>query len=157
MSIREPALWLNELSELSGRFKELLERELAHLSSWPVLNLPDFAQAKIQLSRKLEQLESERVQWLSSQGQHERGRLAMREALHKQPNGSQLLKLWEHAMGILQACQPLNQQAGLSINLLGQQTRRSLDILTGNAALPATYGKQGQQAGGYLRGSLGQA
>ena len=105
MSIREPALWLNELSELSGRFKELLERELAHLSSWPVLNLPDFAQAKIQLSRKLEQLESERVQWLSSQGQHERGRLAMREALHKQPNGSQLLKLWEHAMGILQACQ----------------------------------------------------
>lgn len=157
MSIREPALWLNELSELSARFKDLLERELAHLSSWPVLNLPDFAQAKTQLSRKLEQLESERVQWLVSQGQRDYGRLAMREALHTQANGSQLLQLWEHTMSILKTCQPLNQQAGLSITLLGQQTRRSLDILTGNAALPSTYGKQGQQPGGFLRGSLGQA
>ncbi|REH36735.1 FlgN protein [Paraperlucidibaca baekdonensis] len=157
MSLRDPALWLNELSELSGRFKDLLERELAHLSNWPVLNLPDFAQAKTQLSRQLECLESERVQWLSSQGQRERGRLAMREALHALPNGSQLLHVWEHAVSVLKACQPLNQQAGLSISLLGQQTRRSLDILTGNAALPATYGKQGQQSGGYLRGSLGQA
>lgn len=157
MSIREPAQWLHELSELSGRFKELLERELAHLSSWPVLNLPDFAQAKTQLTRQLEAIEDERLRWLASQGQQARGRLAMREALHTLPNGRQLLQLWEHAMSILKTCQPLNQQAGLSITLLGQQTRRSLDILTGNAALPATYGKQGQHRAGYLRGSLGQA
>jgi flagella synthesis protein FlgN len=50
---------------------------------------------------------------------------------------------WSQLMLICSECKPLNEQNGMSINLLSRHTKRSLHILKGKPEFANTYGPDG--------------
>lgn len=142
MPARNPSVWIPELARTAHRFKTVLEAELKLLSQWPVDNLSDLAQEKAQLTLQLERLESERQLWLRERGIADMSRSSMSAALGAEPEGRHLFDAWCQALHTIKECQPLNQQVGLSIHLMAQTTRRSIEILTG-APQQSTYGRAG--------------
>lgn len=156
MPARNPAVWISELAKTASRFKVVLETELRLLSQWPVDNLSDLAQEKAQLTFQLERLESERHLWLRERGASQPTRSTMASTLALEAHGQSLFDQWCAAMDIVKACQPLNQQVGLSIHLMAQKTRRSIEILTGTRQ-HNTYGKSGSAAEKLSRGIISTA
>lgn len=151
---------IDDLSELSGRFHDVLTAEQAALAQWPLQGLPEITRAKLLCARELEAVETRRQQVVDSLiGSHAEGTAAdcMAQAIACVDQGANLLTRWLNALSALRQCHEQNRVNGLTIGVQSRQTQHSLEILGASIGLPVIYDRHGQSGPGRLHKHLARA
>jgi len=148
---------IDRLAELTKAFHDLLERELAALSAWPIEGLNDLAREKNELAQQISEAEAARVACLRGASLADTGLAGMEQILGKSPAGQQVLKSWHAVLEQIKRCHDANLAVGASIQAQARQTVRSLELLGSNRGITVTYGRDGMSRTGRASHRLGEA
>jgi len=148
---------IDRLAELTQVFHDLLQRELAALSSWPIEGLNDLAREKNELARQISEVEAARVACLRSAGLADTGLGGMQQVLGTSLAGQQVLKRWDAVLEQIKRCHDANLAVGASIQAQARQTVRSLELLGSNRGITVTYGRDGMSRTGRASHRIGEA
>jgi len=144
--------------ELIGRLHQQISLEAeALLSSAIPETLADIAAAKQQLVKQLEQNNQQLNRALSMQNLPSTDEGIQNYFKLAEKSGFEIEKassLWKQIKTLSTECRKLNEQNGMSINLLMLHNQRALQILKGQPLSASTYGRDGTSHGNTIMRSL---
>lgn len=147
---------LNSLQTCTAGMLACLERERTGLASRDMAQIEQTTLRKNELSKELEQLETQRVALLTSLG-YKNDSSAMTDCISQQPNARLLTRLWQEILTNLSACRDHNLTNGGILELGRRQAEQALSILRGQHNSTRLYSPEGEAAPGFGNRKLGKA
>lgn len=147
---------LNSLENCTHGLLECMEVERTGLASRNMEQIEQSTLRKTDLSRELEQLESQRARLVTDLG-YSNDAAGMSKCIQNQPNSKQLVKLWQQVLDNLKACRDNNLINGSILELGRRQAEQALSILRGQNGNPGLYSPDGNSAQEFGNRKLGEA
>ncbi len=120
---------VNNLTELACQLEQALNQQLDHLTQAAVQDLSTSSDQVATLTRALNSAEQQRLSVLAALGQDSTSTFAPEQLFAQHPLQDQVVSDWQRCFTALQACQQLNQQAGVHIKVQAKQTEAALAVL----------------------------
>ena len=144
--LQQCRLRLNELLraeyECAGRLQSVLLTEAEALEGRDLDALEQLVGEKHQLMQRFEQLDSDKLRLLQSQG-YDGDQAGIEACIAWCDETGQLLRGWRSLMERLRNCQQQNRVNGITLDASRRHAQHALNLLRGESSLPDLYSPAG--------------
>ncbi|THB72481.1 MAG: flagellar protein FlgN [Gammaproteobacteria bacterium] len=138
---------LNHAISASEELRQLLKKEMQLLASREFDNLSTVLTHKVTIIDQLEELESQRSNFLINAG-YSADVEGTQSFLADNKDNNELTNSWKELMDLVKECQVINQSNGMVVSKNQAQIQHAMQIITGgqNKGSSDTYNKNGVQS-----------